>query len=106
TGLPRGPGDGLRVVARAGGDDPRRPLGLAEGRELDDRPADLERAGPLEVLGLEGHLSPDEAGERLGAIQQGDARGADDRAAPPPTRPLDLSDRRHRRCRGSRTPWT
>ena len=38
--------------------------------------ADLERARPLEVLGLQPHLAPDEPRERLRAVDGRDARDA------------------------------
>src|SRR5262249_37308820 len=56
-------GDGLRVIARAGGDDALLSLVLGEKEELVQRPALLERAGVLEVLELEEATSPGGSGE-------------------------------------------
>ena len=50
-----GVGDGLRVVAGAAGDDAG---ALGRGAELGERAAELERAGPLEVLGLDEDRAP------------------------------------------------
>ena len=50
-------GDGARVVARAGGDEAARRT-LAEGGDLGQRPAQLERPGPLQRLGLQQHPAP------------------------------------------------
>ena len=92
AGLARGPGDRLAVIAGAGRDDAGAALAPRERRDLVDGAADLERAGALQVLGLERDVAPDELRERLGAVDRGDAR---DPVEPRPCL-LDLS---LRRCR-------
>ena len=72
-----GVGDGLRVVAGAAGDDAR---ALGDGAELGERAAELERAGPLEVLGL------DE--DRAAALLAEAAAGEDRRVADEVGHPL------------------
>src|SRR5436190_982379 len=67
-------------------------LAPRERLDLVDGAADLERAGALQVLGLERDVAPDELLERLGAVDRGDAR---DPVEPRPCL-LDLS---LRRCR-------
>src|SRR5262249_5266899 len=59
------PCDRLAVVARARRDHTGRPLLGRQRRELVDGAADLEGAGALQVLGLEEHLTPAAARERL-----------------------------------------
>jgi hypothetical protein len=46
------------VIARGERDDPSRPLGRRQRRELVQGAPDLESPGPLEVLALEEHLVP------------------------------------------------
>ena len=74
-GLARRPRDRLAVVAGARGDD----AGARAPRRRASRcvlygAADLERAGALEVLGLEVHLAPGEPRERLRRIDRRLAR--------------------------------
>ena len=68
--LSRGPRDRLSVVPGARGDNARLALGRRERRELVHRAADLERAGPLQVLGLQPHRAAAELRERLGRIDR------------------------------------
>src|SRR5439155_14756231 len=72
--LARGPGDGLAVVPGARGDDARRAFLLGQASDLVDGAADLEGAGPLEVLRLEmdGPIRP--ARERLRSVHRRYAR--------------------------------
>ena len=69
---------------------PARALRLAERRDGVVGPADLERARPLEVLGLQEDLAPGEPRERLGRVERRLARDACEAVA----RSLDVSDRR------------
>src|SRR5262249_21558153 len=78
AGLPRGPGDRLAVVARAGRDDARGAILVREERDPVDGAADLECAGALEVLRLQQYLSAGQARQRLRRIDGGDARDARD----------------------------
>ena len=84
--LARSPRDRLTVVAGARGDDARRPLVVAQRRDAVVRAAHLERAGALQVLGLQVHLAAGELRERLGAVDRRDARDA----VEPRARLLDL----------------
>ena len=77
----------LRVVARAAGHDPPRAAVVAQRGELVQRAADLERAGALQVLGLEHDLAAAALGQR--------ARGQDRRV------PGDVADRGAVRARSS-----
>src|SRR5581483_11452442 len=70
------PRDRLRVVPGARGDDAVGALRGLEGGELVDGAADLERAGALEVLGLQVDRPPDEPRERLRAEDGRDPRDA------------------------------
>ena len=74
--LARSPRHGLRVIARADGDDARRTLLVGKRRDAVDRAADLERARALEVLRLQPHLTPGHALEGLGDVDRRLARGA------------------------------
>ena len=94
-GLARRPRDRLAVVAGTGGDDAGAALRLAEGRDGVVGAADLEGACPLEVLGLEIHLTTREPRERLGRVQRCHAGDPGE----PLARGLDVSDRRRHRAR-------
>ena len=72
-----GVGERLRVVAGAAGDDARA-LPRPDRVELRERAADLEAAGPLQVLGLEHDLAADLAAE---AARRHRRRLADELAA-------------------------
>ena len=72
--LARGPRDRLAVVAGARRDDARRAFLGAQRRDAVEGTAHLERAGALEILGLEVDLAADEARQRLGAVDRRDAR--------------------------------
>ena len=94
-GIARRPRDCLAVVARARRNDARALLALREGRDLADRPANLERARALEVLGLQADVAAGQLRECLRAVDRGDARDP----VEPPARLLDLAQRR---CRVNR----
>ena len=74
---------------------PARRSVVAERRDRVVRAADLERARPLEVLGLEEDLAPGEPRERLRRIERRLARDAGE----PLACGLDVSDRRRHRAR-------
>jgi len=63
--LPRRERDRLPVVPCACRHDSRRALRVGERGNLVDRAADLERAGPLEILGLEEDAPPGKPRKRL-----------------------------------------
>jgi hypothetical protein len=63
----------LRVVARAGRHDAAGPLLRRQPGDPDVRPADLERAGALEVLALEQHRAADLLGQPAQALERGGA---------------------------------
>jgi hypothetical protein len=87
AGLARRPRDCLAVVAGARCHHPGLAFGVGEEREPVHGAAHLERAGALEVLGLEPDLPADDAGEGLGAV---DRRLAGD-AGDPLARVADVS---------------
>ena len=62
--------DALGVVAGARGDDAGRPLGLGQPGHPGVGAADLERAGPLEVLALEEDRPADQVRERPAGLQR------------------------------------
>jgi len=117
-------GDGLGVVTGARGHDSCR-AGVPQGGDLRQRPAELERAGALQVLGLErdrraGAVTqsaraqqrrrPDDAGdrrERALDVSRGDFRGISQRAPPQrpsrPARPWAGQPRQWPRARADRT---
>src|SRR5437870_6933340 len=64
------PSNCLPVIAGAGRYNPGRALLGRQRAELVDSAADLERAGPLEVLGFEAHLTPTAAREGLRQIDR------------------------------------
>jgi hypothetical protein len=65
-------GDGLGVVAGAGGDEATLALGGGEGEELVERPPLLVGAGHLQVVELQERLRPGEARQGLGARAGGE----------------------------------
>ena len=82
-------GDCLRVVARAPGDDATSTR-VTERGDLGERSAQLERAGPLQVLGLEHDGRPTTTGQRL----RGEDRRLPDDARPGGHRASDVRRRR------------
>jgi hypothetical protein len=88
--LPRGPGNGLAVVAGACRDHADGALVVVEQRDPVDGAADLEGAGPLEVLRLQPDVPPCDPRERLRAVDGRLARDSRDAL----TRLLDVSERR------------
>ncbi len=76
-----GPGDGLPVVARARREHAGGALRLVERRQLVDRAAHLERAGPLQVLGLQADGAPDPPRERVARVHRRHPRVARDAVA-------------------------
>jgi hypothetical protein len=66
SGLTRRPRDGLPVVAGARRDDACRALGCRQARDRRHGAPDLERAGPLQVLGLEKHTAAGSPAQGLG----------------------------------------
>jgi hypothetical protein len=77
------------VVAGAGGHDPGRPLGRVEPGDAVVGAPDLERPGPLQVLGLEEQGPTGQDREVVRSLQR---RTADDRFEETPGR-LDVVER-------------
>jgi len=92
AGLGGGQRHRLAVVAGADRQHPARPLGGVQGEQGAERPPGLERAGALQVLGLEQHPAAELA------VQQprGQHRGAVDPAGDPAGRPLHLGQAERR----------
>ena len=100
SGLARGPGNRLAVVAGARRHDACGALLRVERRDPVDGAADLEGARPLEVLALQPHLAAGQARQRLRAVDRGDPRDAGDA----PARLFYVTKRRRRSCRQFETP--
>ena len=100
AGRSRRPGDRLAVIAGACRNDPNAPFVGPEGRDRVVGAPDLERPGPLQVLGLQPDLPPRQARKFSGGVHGRLPRNARE----PVSRRLDLSDweRLHPRPRRTR----
>ena len=65
--------DALCVIARRSGDDSTRTLRLREAGEPVGRAANLERAGPLQVLEFESDGNTEQVGQMQGLVHRGAA---------------------------------